>query len=59
MNHGFLRDRKGDFTILDAPGAGTGFNQGTFAVSINQLGLVAGNYSDAPRVSHGFLWVRH
>jgi predicted membrane protein len=59
LNHGFLRDRNGAITILDAPGAGTGFDQGTFAVSINLFGVVAGNYTDSNRVSHGFLWVRN
>jgi hypothetical protein len=34
VNHGFLRSKDGTVTILDAPGAGTGFNQGTLARSI-------------------------
>jgi hypothetical protein len=59
VNHGFVRATDGAFTLLDAPGAGTGFNQGTFAVSINLLGVVAGYYEDANRLYHGFLWIRH
>lgn len=43
------------FTTFDAPGAGTGANQGTFAFSINPTGLIAGEYLDANNVYHGFL----
>jgi hypothetical protein len=56
VDHGFVRARGGTITILDAPGAGTGFNQGTFAFSINPAGQVAGQYIDATKVFHGFLW---
>src|SRR5215467_1555115 len=43
------------FTTIDAPGAGTGVEQGTIASSINNLGAITGNYADASNVNHGFL----
>ena len=43
-------------TNFDAPGAGTGAGQGTFATGgINPLGVIAGYYIDANNVSHSFL----
>jgi len=56
--HGFLRDKNGSITNLDAPGAGTGVFQGTTALSINHLGVVTGYYVDANNNAHGFLWSR-
>jgi len=53
--HGFLRDATGNYTILDAPNAGTGINQGTFAKLINANGQIAGYYADANTVYHGFI----
>jgi hypothetical protein len=55
--HGFLRTPEGAFITIDAPGADTtaGSFNGTFAVSINDLGVVTGYYIDANNVSHGFL----
>src|SRR5437879_3165372 len=38
-----------------APGAGTGSSQGTLAEDINPEGVIAGEYSDAGNVVHGFL----
>lgn len=46
---------QGKFVTFDVPGAGTGSGQGTFAASINPAGVVAGGYSDASGVNHGFL----
>ena len=43
------------FVTFDVPGAGTGSGQGTFAGTINPAGVVAGAYSDASGVNHGFL----
>ena len=43
------------FTTIDAPGAGTGVEQGTIASSINNVGAITGNYADASNISHGFL----
>ena len=42
-------------TTFDAPGAGTGFFQGTIANSINPSGAIAGYYTDANYEVHGFL----
>jgi hypothetical protein len=57
VNHGFVRWRNGTVTLLDAPGAGTGSGQGTWAISINPFGLVAGQFADANGVFHGFVWI--
>lgn len=45
------------FITFDAPGADTTANDfnGTFPVSINDQGTIAGYYIDAYNVSHGFL----
>ena len=42
-------------TPFDAPGAGTGAQQGTIASSINDVGAITGYYTDANLVYHGFL----
>jgi hypothetical protein len=55
INHGFLRDRDGTVITFDAPGAGTGFNQGTVPLGITSEGVIMGLYIDAKRVSHGFV----
>ena len=45
------------FTIItfDAPGAGTGANQGTQSIGINSAGAVTGFYADSNNVVHGFV----
>ena len=65
--HGFVRDRWGNITTFDAPGAGsktvTGFyptavglgGQGTYGIAINPAGAIAGTYIDKGNVMHGFL----
>jgi hypothetical protein len=55
--HGFLRSPAGNFTSFDAPGADltAGDYNGTFPVSINDVGLIAGTYTDALYVPHGFV----
>ena len=55
--HGFLRHRDGTFVSFDAPGAGLGHgkNQGTVAYSINDLGIIAGQFEDSSNVYHGFV----
>jgi hypothetical protein len=45
----------GTFITFDAPGAGTGFGQGTSPASINQAGDITGDYADANGVGHGFV----
>src|SRR5580704_9787706 len=55
--HGFLRTPDGHIISFDAPGAGLGanLNQGTVAYSINDLGVIAGQFQDASYVFHGFV----
>ena len=57
VSHGFLRSPEGPTTTFEAPGADTTPNSynGTFPVSINDLGVITGYYWDANNVSHGFL----
>jgi hypothetical protein len=58
VNHGFVRSPwGGNIFTFEAPGADTtaGSNNGTFPVSINDWGAVAGYYIDANSVFHGFL----
>jgi len=55
VNHGFLRTVDGTITTLNVPGAGTGSDQGTFAVDINAGGAITGSYLDSSNVNHGFL----
>ena len=43
------------YTSFDAPGAGTGPNQGTVSLAINPAGAITGYYIDASGVNHGFL----
>jgi hypothetical protein len=45
----------GTITPFDAPGAGTGPQQGTLAYAINEGGTVAGYYFDSNPMTHGFL----
>ena len=53
--HGFVRAPDGTISLFDAPGAGTGKNQGTFSFSINRGGSTTGMFSDAKSVYHGFV----
>ncbi|HEY6488760.1 MAG: hypothetical protein WCC26_06040 [Terracidiphilus sp.] len=59
VHHGLLRNAEGEFKTFDVPGAGTGSYQGTGCpgcdIGLNQFGAVAGIYSDANSVNHGFL----
>ena len=43
------------YTTFEVPGAGTGENQGTAALSINASGEITGIYIDANGLLHGFL----
>ena len=57
--HSFVRAHDGSFTTFDAPGAGTGFGQGTFVAGVDGItpsGTTAGYYLDDNNVHHG--WVR-
>src|SRR5271157_6404788 len=55
--HGFLRTPAGKFVSFDAPGAGLGegLDQGTVAYSINDLGVIAGQFEDPFNNFHAFL----
>jgi hypothetical protein len=55
INHGFLRTPGGNVTTFDAPGAGTGSNQGTLPLGITPAGEIMGYYTDGDNVNHGFL----
>ena len=50
-----LRTADGKITIYDIKGAGTGAGQGTQAEGINPAGVIAGYYTDANNVSHGYV----
>jgi hypothetical protein len=56
--HGFVRAPHGKITTFDAPGAGTGTNQGTYVATptggINPAGEITGDSCDAV-TCHGFL----
>ncbi len=55
--HGFVRDPSGAYTTFDAPGAGTGNNQGTCwsGCSINDSGTIAGMWVDPSGLGHGLV----
>ena len=55
--HGFLRHADGKFISFDAPGAGlgAGLDQGTYAMSINDLGVIAELLQDPSNVFHAFV----
>lgn len=59
VHHIFIRNRQGEQIVLDVPGAGTGPYQGTGCpgcfLGLNQFGAIAGIYSDANSVTHGFI----
>ena len=60
VQHGFIRNPYGTFTIFDAPGAGTSSYQGTGCpsdcpTSLNDWGAIMGTYIDANNVFHGYL----
>jgi hypothetical protein len=44
---------------FNAPGAGKGSGQGTFPVSVNPAGVIAGRYVDANNALHGFVRTPH
>jgi hypothetical protein len=59
VGHGLIRHPDGTLSTFEAPGAGTGTNQGTgcpgCSPGLNQLGAIAGIYTDSNSVFHGFL----
>src|ERR1700683_287256 len=57
LNHGFLRQTNGTLVSFDAPGAGDAqfAGEGTIVTSVNDFGVIAGEYLDANQVFHGFV----
>jgi hypothetical protein len=62
VGHGFLRYPNGRIIKFDAPGAGTmacpsvfDACQGTYPASLNDFGVITGDYLDANGVYHGFI----
>jgi hypothetical protein len=57
VSHAFIRYPDGKFTSFEVPGADmtVGSFNGTSAASINDAGVVTGEYFDASGESHGFL----
>jgi hypothetical protein len=53
--HGFVRTADGKIATFDAPGAGAGAGQGTFAYSINAWRVIAGYTVDGNGTGHGFV----
>jgi hypothetical protein len=55
VNHGFLLDQQGSFSVFDVPGTGTGAGQGTIPLDNNNPGTITGEYIDGGNVVHGFV----
>jgi hypothetical protein len=59
VGHGLIRDPSGKLSTFDAPGAGNGAYQGTGCpgcnLGVNLWGAIAGSFTDANNVFHGFL----
>lgn len=59
VQHGLIRHPDGTLTTFDVPGAGAGSDQGTgcpgCSLGLNQWGAIAGIYSDANTVNHGYV----
>jgi len=53
VSHGFI-DRRGAFTTLNDPLAGTAPGQGTVAFALNNRGIIVGIYADSHGTTHGF-----
>jgi hypothetical protein len=59
VHHSYMRNAEGKLKTFDVPAAGIGSYQGTGCpgcnLGLNQFGAIAGIYSDANSVNHGFL----
>ena len=51
--------QQGTIITFDAPGAGTGFRQGTTSTGINAAGVITGYYVDSSNINHGFVRSRN
>jgi hypothetical protein len=58
VNHGFLRDLGGGFTVFDVPEASNA-GGGTQALAISTAGVITGNYFDVNGIGHGFIRSKH
>jgi hypothetical protein len=56
-SHPAAQNVNSEIVSFDAPGADTtaGSGNGTFASGVNEAGAIAGHFTDANHVSHGFL----
>lgn len=59
VGHGMIRAADGRISVFNAPGAGTGPGQGTGCpgcnLGVNRWGAIAGTFTDANGIFHGFL----
>ena len=59
VHHDFIRNAEGKLITFDVPSAGSGSYQGTGCpgcnTGLNQFGAIAGIFSDANSVNHGFV----
>ena len=55
VDHGFLFDKQGKFSVFDVPGMGTGAGQGTIPLDNSDSGAITGEAIDGSSVTHGFL----
>lgn len=55
VRHGFLRSPKGKLAIIDVPGSGEGFGQGTDVIAVNDKGWIGGSYTDANDAVHHYV----
>jgi hypothetical protein len=55
--HGFVRTAAGEFTSFEVPGANTQSDsyEGTYAVGINDAGVITGFWNDKDGDTHGFV----
>jgi hypothetical protein len=56
--HAFVREPDGHFITFEAPGAGSGPNQGTEVADINSEGTIVGVWIDSNGAYHGFIRTR-
>jgi probable HAF family extracellular repeat protein len=56
VNHGYLQDRRGDFTTIDHPDAAPLTGD---PIGINNRGQIVGAYVDTEGIIHGFLLDKH
>jgi hypothetical protein len=57
VSRAFRRDRTGHITVFDVPGAGRGFQQGTFVADVTLRGSFVGFYLDAKQEFHSYAWI--